>query len=206
MGRRMQPIRKKETLDDIERTLARQTSYRGRRTFLLWEVGIRTGMRISDMLQLRVGDLRGKTRYTYLPIKQRHKKGARPITITIEPALRKILAKRCEGMSDRDFLFASTYTTPAGNQKPISRQQALTDMRWINELCGIEEPIGCHTTRKTFGYHHYQRNHDVAILQKWFYHSSPETTLIYIGIAEDNFRRMTDDTPFSSGSDLDDLL
>ena len=99
MGNRMQPIRKKEILDDIEQTLARQTSLRGKRTFLLWEVGIRTGMRISDMLTLRVGDLRGKTRYTYLPIKQRNKKGAQPITITLEPQLRKILSKRCEGMT-----------------------------------------------------------------------------------------------------------
>lgn len=206
MGRRMQPIRKKEILDDIEQTLARQDSARGRRTFLLWEVGIRTGMRISDMLQLRVGDLRGKVRYTFLPIKQQHKKGAQPITITLEPGLRKILAKRCEGMGDRDWLFASTQATGGGNPKPISRQQALKDMRWINKLCQIDEPIGCHTTRKTFGYHYYQKHHDVANLQKWFYHSSPETTLIYIGIAEDNFRRMTDSSPFSSGPELDDLL
>ena len=96
--------------------------------------------------------------------------------------------------------------TGGGNPKAISRQQALKDMRWINSLCRIEEPIGCHTTRKTFGYQHYQMDHDVAILQKWFYHSSPETTLIYIGIAEDNFRKMTDRTPFSSGAELDDLL
>lgn len=202
----MQPIRAKETLTEIEQTLARLTSPRGRRTFLLWEVGIRMGMRISDMLELRVGDLRGQQRYTYLPIKQRHKRGARPITLPVEGALRKILAKRCEGMDDRDLLFASIQKTKGGNVKAISRQQALKDMKWAGRLCGLKDPIGCHTMRKTFGYQHYQRDHDVAALQKWFYHSTPETTLIYIGIAEDNLRKMTDNSPFSSGADLDDIL
>lgn len=206
MGRAMQPIRAKEMLTEIEQTLARLTSPRGRRTFLLWEVGIRMGMRISDMLELRVGDLRGQQRYTYLPIKQRHKRGARPITLPVEGALRKILAKRCEGMDDRDLLFASIQKTKGGNVKAISRQQALKDMKWAGQLCGLKDPIGCHTMRKTFGYQHYQRDHDVAALQKWFYHSTPETTLIYIGIAEDNLRKMTDNSPFSSGADLDDIL
>ena len=206
MGRRMQPIRKKEQLRDIEQTLAKRGDPQGRMTFLLWEVGIRTGMRISDMLQLRVGDLRDQLRYTYLPIKQRHKKGAHPITITIEPALRKILRARCAGLDDRDWLFASPEATPGGNRRPISRMTAYRYLHAIGPMCGLDEPVGCHTMRKTFGYHHYQSDHDVAVLQKWFYHSSPETTLIYIGVAEDNFRRMTDRTPFSSGDELDDLL
>ena len=206
MGRRMQPIRDMAQLRDIEQTLGKRTDPRGRTTFLLWEVGIRTGMRISDLLQLHVGDLRDQMRYTYLPIKQRYKSGAHPITITIEPALRKILRARCAGREDREWLFASDEKTPGGNQRPISRMTAYRYLHAIGAMCGIDEPIGCHTMRKTFGYHHYQRDHDVAILQKWFYHSSPETTLIYIGVAEDNFRKMTDRTPFSSGEELDDIL
>lgn len=198
MGRMMQPIRSREQLDDIEMTLGARTDAQGRRAFLLWEVGIRTGMRISDMLELKVGDLRGQKRYTYLPIKQRHKAGARPITIPITSALRAVIANRCEGMADGDWLFPSVEKTRGGNQKPISRMTAYRDMKWIQRVCRIDEPIGCHTTRKTFGYQHYQESHDVATLQTWFYHSSPETTLIYIGIAEDNLRKMTDRSPFSN--------
>jgi len=52
------------------------------------------------------------------------------------------------------------------------------------EKLGIEK-VGTHTLRKTFGYHHYQRNKDVAILQKLFNHSSPSITLEYIGISQD---------------------
>jgi integrase len=53
------------------------------------------------------------------------------------------------------------------------------------EEAGIEERVGTHTMRKTFGYHHYQRFKDVAMLQKMFNHSSPQITLRYIGIEQD---------------------
>jgi integrase len=202
MGRTMQPIRKKEMLDLIEKTLAARTDEQGRRAFLLWEVGIRSGMRISDMLQLRVGDLRRQKRYTYLPIKQRHKAGARPITIPIESGLREVIEDRCHGMDDGDYLFLSAERDKKGDPKPISRMTAYRDMKWIQKVCHIDEPMGCHTTRKTFGYHYYQQSKDVANLQTWFYHSSPETTLIYIGVAEDNLRKMTDKSPFSTPTEL----
>ena len=59
----------------------------------------------------------------------------------------------------------------------------------INEACkkaGINDSVGTHTLRKTFGYHHYQTFHDVAILQYLLNHSSPSITLRYIGITQDN--------------------
>ena len=50
---------------------------------------------------------------------------------------------------------------------------------------GLNINVGTHTMRKTFGYHHYQKFKDVAILQKIFNHSSPQVTLRYIGIEQD---------------------
>ena len=53
------------------------------------------------------------------------------------------------------------------------------------KLAGLEEIVGTHTLRKTFGYHHYKKYRDVAMLQKIFNHSDPEITLRYIGINQD---------------------
>jgi integrase len=39
--------------------------------------------------------------------------------------------------------------------------------------------------RKTYGYWHYKKYHDVAMLQQTLNHSSPAVTLTYIGITED---------------------
>lgn len=199
MGRRMEPVRKLETVHDMEVTLSRLDTERGRRMFLLWEVGIELGLRIGDMVELKVGDLRGRMSYTFIPQKTRNtKKNPQPVTITLSPKLRKVLAARCEGMDENDWLFPSRMRTRGGNPKHITRQTALNDVKEIGRVCGVRMPMGCHTMRKTFGYHYYKKQKDVAKLQKWFDHSNPSVTLIYIGIAEDELREMTNNSPFES--------
>jgi len=202
MGARMQPIRSLDTIRDMEVTLARLEDTHGRRMFLLFEVGIRLGLRVGDMVQLKVGDLRGQKLYTYLPQKQAHKKSAQKITISIDAQLRKILKARCGDMADGDWLFPSRTRTPNKETKHISRQTALADIKQIQQLTHCPIPLGCHSLRKTFGYQYYQKNHDIAILQEWFYHESPATTLIYIGVTADNFTKMTDNSPFAKADDL----
>ena len=69
----------------------------------------------------------------------------------------------------------------------ISIEKSLQAYRVLNEVAeqiGIDE-VGTHTMRKTFGYHHYKQNKDVAILQDIFNHSAPSITLRYIGITDD---------------------
>lgn len=199
MGHRMEPIRDAEKVHQIEVALSRMTSARGRRMFLLWEVGVRLGLRIGDLVELKVKDLRGKKSYTFIPQKTRKtKKKPMPVTVTLDPYLRRIIQARCEGMDDNAWLFESQRRGAGGVERHITRQQAWNDLKEIERICRPGLPIGCHTMRKTFGYHYYQRNHDPSILQKWFDHSSPAITLIYIGIAEDNLRKMTDRTPFDN--------
>ena len=81
-----------------------------------------------------------------------------------------------------DYLFKSRN----GVNKPITRVMAYMIINEACKKCGIQDNIGTHTLRKTFGYHHYQQFHDVAILQYLLNHSSPSITLRYIGIAQDN--------------------
>ena len=196
MGVQMQPIRDMAQVHDITVTLSKLKSKRGRRMFLMWLIGINLGLRVSDLIDLRVGQMRDETAFTYLPKKQSHKKGARPITIPIPAAVRKAVQARLPDADPNDFIFSSRKRTKGRNARCITRQTARADMQEIARVCGISQQIGCHTMRKTFGYHYYQRTKDVAILQEWFYHESPATTLIYIGVALDNFRKMVEKNPF----------
>ena len=216
-GVRLQPIRNIETVFRVAETLRELDTERGKRMYMLWIVGINMGMRISDIVDLKVGDLRGKTEYTYLPHKQEHKSRASNITIPIPEDVQDAVAERYAGEPDGAWLFPSrkkhktngtVYPKPgrpdekkrnrerAVNVGAISRQTARKDIKEIGRLCGLDMVIGCHTMRKTFGYHYYQTNHDVAQLQEWFYHESPATTLVYIGISLDNFRDMVRKSPF----------
>ena len=196
MGIQLQPIRDMDTVRDITQTLSRLRGFRGERMFLMWVVGINMGMRISDMLELRIGDLRTARAYTYLPKKQAHKRGARKITIPVPVDVRRVIQARCADMADNDYLLRSRKRTPGGQQKAITRQTARDDMKEIMKVCGVRENMGCHTMRKTFGYHYYKKHRNIAILQEWFYHESPATTLIYIGVALENLEKMVRDSPF----------
>ena len=58
----------------------------------------------------------------------------------------------------------------------------------VNEIArkaGIKDHIGCHTLRKTFGYHYYKMTQDVVSLQRILCHSSRRETLIYIGVIQE---------------------
>ena len=192
----MEPIRDMETVQDISRRLSELDTPRGRRLYLLWKVGILTGLRIGDLIQLRVGDLRGRRDYTYLPQKQAHKKRAREITIPLPDELRRVVDARTRGQPDDAWLFPSKVTSGGGYPRHITRQQAYLDMQDIRKICRVRQRIGCHTMRKTFGYHYYQATGDIANLMVWFYHESEATTLIYCGLTYDNLKKMTARNPF----------
>ncbi len=69
-----------------------------------------------------------------------------------------------------------------------NRMERTQCYRIIKNACkdaGVEYKVGTHTLRKTFGYHHYQKFKDIAVLQKIFNHYSPQITLRYIGIDQD---------------------
>jgi site-specific recombinase XerD len=60
------------------------------------------------------------------------------------------------------------------------------------ERVGITESIGCHTLRKTFGYHAYKAGVDLTLLQSIFNHSAQSVTLRYIGIIQDDIDNVYD--------------
>nr|WP_174254494.1 hypothetical protein [Halanaerobium praevalens] len=53
-------------------------------------------------------------------------------------------------MSDHEYLFQSRN----GTNQPLSRSQEYRVLNKAEEIVGLDN-IGCHSTRKTFGYHHY---------------------------------------------------
>ncbi len=111
------------------------------------------------------------------------KKTKKEIHLELNPVLTKILDDFWKDKNGYDFLFESRKKGKP-NHKAISRQQAYNIMKETADHFDIEN-FGCHTLRKTFGYHHYQRNKDIEILRQIFGHSNPKVTAYYIGINQD---------------------
>jgi integrase len=59
-------------------------------------------------------------------------------------------------------------------------------MNRIAKQAGIEDRIGCHTLRKTFGYWYYKMTGDVVSLQRILCHTFQRETLVYIGVIQEN--------------------
>ncbi len=205
---RVQPIRDQEEIQHIEDKLLEINTPRSVRMFVMFELGIYLGMRIGDMIKLKVGDLRNRDEFTFTPEKTSHRAGfssyrAKKLTITIAPEIRRIIKSLYAERPDDCYLLMSQKKGNDGRPAHIKRAAAWKDMKAIQQMAGLSYPIGCHTLRKTFGYHIYQKNHDIAWLQTWYGHSSPAVTLIYIGIAKDEKKAVTDNMPFKNRGRLD---
>lgn len=166
----VEPIRNLKDIKKVENILMKQNM----RNALFFTIGTNCGLRISDIVALDVKDVRGKTH-----IQITEKKTGKFKKFPINSKLMPMFKKHTEGKRLDEPLFTSRF------QNRLDRFSAY---RIIKEACaeaGLEEHVGTHTLRKTFGYHHYQKFKDVAMLQKIFNHSSPQITLRYIGIEQD---------------------
>lgn len=141
---------------------------------IMFMLGIYTALRISDILRLKVKDVKGKQGITI-----REQKTGKQRIIEINARLKKELNIYVAQKMDEEYLVASR----EGINKAVTRQRAYQVLSVVGESCGIEN-IGTHTMRKTFGYHYYLKTKDVVVLQKIFNHSTPQHTLRYIGIEQ----------------------
>ena len=169
----VQPIRDLNKIEEVKSILKES----GTRDLLLFCLGINTALRVSDLLKFKVSDVRGKSH-----IELKEQKTGKLKRFPLRGKLLELVEEYIKNKADEDYLFPSRN----GRNKPLTRVMAY---KVINNACrkaGIKDRIGMHTLRKTFSYHHYQTFHDVAILQYLLNHSSPSTTLRYIGITQDN--------------------
>ncbi|MEK4968585.1 site-specific integrase [Cytobacillus sp. FSL R7-0696] len=166
----VQPIRDVAMIEAMKRVLMAQHY----RNYFLFVLGINTGLRISDLLALRVGDVRGKS---HIIINEQ--KTGKLKRFKINNDLQHHISDFTLSKGAAEYLFKSR----RGNDR-IHRVQAWKILSAAATEVGLNE-IGTHTLRKTFGYHFYQKYKDVAVLQQIFNHSSPAVTMRYIGINQD---------------------
>lgn len=173
----VQPIRNLKQIETIKKLLKSQNM----RDYCLFVFGINSGLRISDLLKLRISDIaeNGKIKDR---IRLREKKTNKfkdfPLSTSTKSALKDYLKIR--NYTEDEPLFISRK-----NKGFLLRQQAYKIINDVAKSVGIKEKIGTHTLRKTFGYHAYNNGYDITLIQKLFNHSSPSVTLRYIGITQD---------------------
>jgi len=169
----VQPIRNKSDIKAIKKLL-----YDNKRNLFIFVLGINSGIRVGDLCKLKVNNFKNKKIGDSIQIKEG--KTGKQNFITINKSIYKTFMdyEKSYHLKDDDYLFKSRkagYSLHSNSVKRLIKS-------WCAAI-NLKGNYGCHTLRKTFGYH--QRVHNgvgIDVLMKRFNHSSPSITLRYLGI------------------------
>jgi len=180
----VEPIRDRKKIAQIKNLLRGQSRYRD---LLLFVVGINTALRISDLLQLRIGHFlddhqRIKGRF-WIKEQKRGKRHEVVINNSIQEAFKEYLTSYPGIVNNIEiFLFFNTKTN--NFIQPIKRGQAWKFITSISHQVGLSGNYGTHTLRKTWGYHARMQGVDLALIMHKLNHESIAYTKRYLGITD----------------------
>jgi len=183
----VQPIRDTKKIDAMKSIMKGESNYRD---LLLFVLGINTGLRISDILALKWSSfLNGGGRLLkvgdQLNVVEIKTKKIKSFMINRSVAEALKLYYDSLGSPNPDNPVFSSRKTDDGSLQPITRIAAWQMLNRYANMVGLNDGIGTHTLRKTFGYHLYKKGVALEYIQKMLNHSSPATTLRYIGITQE---------------------
>lgn len=175
---KVDPIRDQLKIEEMKKVLKDDYSYRD---FLLFTCGINLGMRITDLLRVKIKD------FNKQHIIIREEKTDKANKFFVNKEIRALVQEYTAGKDPESFLFAAANN----KKKPISRQYAHRILKEAGLKCGLDN-VGTHSMRKTFGYFYYKHTKDIAQLQEIFNHSAPSVTKRYIGITREEIDTVLD--------------
>lgn len=177
----VEPFREKQKILAIKKLLREEKSPRN---YLIFTLGINSALRASDLLRLKVGDLltdSGDIR-EYLYVKTR--KTGRELKIYINDNIQKAIRFYIynENSLDPDnWLFYSK----RNRNRAISRIRLwVLIRRWAKLVELSEERFGCHSLRKTWGYHARLSGFDIEAIREKLGHRNSNITKRYLGITQ----------------------
>lgn len=161
------PIKDEKTLQEFKQQLKTADE----KYYIMFEIGVGTGMQLQDILLLKNGDIRGKDSLTV----EIGTKGMKTV-FKIPGELQREIAAYTEGKDPDAYLITGT----ANSKSPLSREQVYRVFRTVGRQVGLNS-IGAQTMRKTFAWKYYNETGDIYYLQELFNHASPSITYRYIG-------------------------
>ena len=161
------PITDDETLKKFQAKLREM----GDKYYIMFEIGVGTGLQLQDILKFRNKDIRGKDCIeAYIGTKNVKR------TFYIQDDVREIIDRYTEGKDPDAYLILGHASSPS----PLSREQAYRALKSAGRSIGLTS-IGAQTMRKTFAWRYYKSTGDIYYLQNLLNHASPSITYRYIG-------------------------
>ncbi len=164
------------------KTMQVRTGGTARRDAAIFELFLKTGVRLQELVNLDVGDVRLDEKRLII----RHSKGDRQVDKFLNTALRqtmkRYLAERGKAPTDTPALFLSNRM-----ERISPRQIAFRLEYWLKEA-GINKKLSPHGLRHTFATSLFAKCNDLLVVQKALDHRNLETTQIYTHINDERFQ------------------
>jgi integrase len=170
----VQPIIDKKAIERIKENLKDHP-----RNYALFICGINCAFRASDLLTLKVGDVKSDT------IKRREIKTGKIREFYINNAIKAAVAPLIEGRDDGDFLFPSEMT---GYALTVEAFSVMVKIWCFN--AGLKGNFASHTLRKTWCRAMVDAGEPIWKISEALGHSSEKITRKYIGIEVESLREM----------------
>lgn len=165
------PIVDKNLIEQIKQKYLEKDQKRDLLLFLLF---INTGIKLTELLKLKVSNIKSKD---LLTIKESYTKVKKIFPLNIE--IKELVKEYTKDRKVKEPLFISRFG------KAIDRIQVFRNFKEICVDLGIEKEYSVSSWRKTFGYHYYKKYGDLAMLEWLFNQSTVSETMKFIGIKED---------------------
>lgn len=177
------PIKDRRFIRSIKAILKDDNNYMG---YLLFTVGINSGLRVSDLVKLTFSDLWTDEGNPRRKARVKTKKTGAWVEFQINKAIREAM---------RFYLKENELGGHTERVFPITPR---TITRWVKRWCEavglLDGNYSAHTLRKTFAYQLWALNgktHEaLTVVQKTLGHKSPGTTLDYLGINREQIEEM----------------
>ena len=179
----VQPVKDRDKLNQMIQFLELKGN---KRDVLLLKFGLNTGLRINDILRLKVKhlfDSNGNLNeyldlFESKTIKRRNRKLKQiKLNSVIRPEL--ISYVQYYELESEDWIFFSLREP----LNPLDRVRAWTILKEAATRAGVAK-FGTHSMRKTLAYNVYSETKDLALVMRLLNHNDPDHTLRYIGVVQ----------------------
>jgi integrase/recombinase XerD len=179
------------TKDEVENLLAQPdgSTIQGQRDRAMLEVLYSTGLRVSELIKIRITDLNFELGFVRTAGKG-GKERIVPLGDTASDQVRSYMANTRQGFLKRRTGSPFLFLTQQG--KPMTRQYFWQTIGRYGRQSGLKKRLSPHVLRHSFATHLLENGADLRAVQMMLGHADISTTQIYTHITRERLRKIYD--------------